>query len=165
MYQPSLKCLAFPTAFQADDEGSIPFTRSNLFSVLELSADVIVTTVLLLILLTVRMVLLTNTCVVRCTMVHICRAGGRVFRGISMFIRTVFIAVLSATIFIGQTAVGTARDAMRSTTAAKVDETAPQPTNRDPIAVNKVVTHHGAIVGAAADAHTRALLNEMGLPH
>jgi hypothetical protein len=82
-----------------------------------------------------------------------------------MFIRTVFIAVLSATIFIGQTAVGTARDAMRSTTAAKVDETAPQPTNRDPIAVNKVVTHHGAIVGAAADAHTRALLNEMGLPH
>jgi hypothetical protein len=30
-YQPSLSCNRFPKVFQADDEGSIPFTRSNLF--------------------------------------------------------------------------------------------------------------------------------------
>jgi hypothetical protein len=34
-YQLALKGLAFPIAFQADDEGSIPFTRSNLFNELE----------------------------------------------------------------------------------------------------------------------------------
>jgi len=27
-----LKSLSFPAAFQAEDEGSIPFTRSNLFN-------------------------------------------------------------------------------------------------------------------------------------
>ena len=31
MYQLALISLAFPIAFQADDEGSIPLTRSNLF--------------------------------------------------------------------------------------------------------------------------------------
>jgi hypothetical protein len=30
-----LNSLSFPTTFQADDEGSIPFTRSNLFNDLE----------------------------------------------------------------------------------------------------------------------------------
>src|ERR1039457_6910104 len=30
--QGSLKSLSLPTTFQADDEGSIPFTRSNLFN-------------------------------------------------------------------------------------------------------------------------------------
>jgi hypothetical protein len=30
--QGSLKSLSFPAAFQADDEGSIPFTRSNVFN-------------------------------------------------------------------------------------------------------------------------------------
>ena len=33
-YQLALKNLAFPIAFQADDDGSIPFTRSNLFNAL-----------------------------------------------------------------------------------------------------------------------------------
>jgi hypothetical protein len=33
-YQLALKNLAFPIAFQADDEGSIPFTRSSLFNYL-----------------------------------------------------------------------------------------------------------------------------------
>ena len=33
-YQLAQKYLAFPIAFQADDEGSIPFTRSNLFRAL-----------------------------------------------------------------------------------------------------------------------------------
>ena len=31
-YQLPLNLQPFPTAFQADDEGSIPFTRSNLFN-------------------------------------------------------------------------------------------------------------------------------------
>ena len=31
-YQLALEYLAFPIAFQADDEGSIPFTRSNVFN-------------------------------------------------------------------------------------------------------------------------------------
>jgi hypothetical protein len=30
--QGSLKSLSLPTTFQAEDEGSIPFTRSNLFN-------------------------------------------------------------------------------------------------------------------------------------
>jgi hypothetical protein len=34
MYQLALKSLVYPIAFQADDEGSIPFTRSNLFNYL-----------------------------------------------------------------------------------------------------------------------------------
>jgi hypothetical protein len=33
--QGPLKSLSFPAAFQAEDEGSIPFTRSNLFNELE----------------------------------------------------------------------------------------------------------------------------------
>ena len=33
--QAPLKSLSFPAAFQADDEGSIPFTRSNLFNGLD----------------------------------------------------------------------------------------------------------------------------------
>jgi hypothetical protein len=33
--QGSLKSLSLPTIFQAEDEGSIPFTRSNLFNELE----------------------------------------------------------------------------------------------------------------------------------
>ncbi len=80
-----------------------------------------------------------------------------------MLVRTVFLTLLSTTIFMGQTAVSTARMATRSTTAAKVNET--HPTSRDPIAVNAVVSHHGAILGAAADAHARAFLNQTGLPH
>ena len=32
MYQPPLKCLVSPIAFQADDEGSIHFTRSDVFN-------------------------------------------------------------------------------------------------------------------------------------
>jgi hypothetical protein len=31
-YQLALNYLTFPIAFQADDEGSIPFTRSNVFN-------------------------------------------------------------------------------------------------------------------------------------
>jgi hypothetical protein len=33
--QGSLKSLSLPTTFQADDEGSIPFTRSNHFNELD----------------------------------------------------------------------------------------------------------------------------------
>ncbi len=81
-----------------------------------------------------------------------------------MLIRTVFIALLSATIFIGQTAVSTAR-VVRATTAAKVHETVHEPSNRDPLPTHAVISHHGAILGAAADARARAFLNGTGLPH
>ena len=37
MYQPALISLGLPTAFQADDEGSIPFTRSNDFNSLDIA--------------------------------------------------------------------------------------------------------------------------------
>jgi hypothetical protein len=45
---------AFPVAFQAYDEGSIPFTRSNLFNDLAHGHRAILTSVLLLILTNVR---------------------------------------------------------------------------------------------------------------
>jgi len=41
-YQLPLILLRFPIAFQAEDEGSIPFTRSNLFKDLRGGALVIV---------------------------------------------------------------------------------------------------------------------------
>ena len=41
-YQLALNYLTFPIAFQAEDEGSIPFTRSNLFNDLGVSGPAIV---------------------------------------------------------------------------------------------------------------------------
>jgi hypothetical protein len=54
MYQPALILLKTATAFQADDEGSIPFTRSNVFKDLRHSRRSILTSGLLLILTNVR---------------------------------------------------------------------------------------------------------------
>jgi hypothetical protein len=79
-----------------------------------------------------------------------------------MLIRTVFVALLSATIFVSQ---AVASERVATWIPAKANETAHEPTNRDPVAINAVVTHHGAILGAAADARARAFLNESGLPH
>jgi hypothetical protein len=62
MYQPALILLMTATAFQADDEGSIPFTRSNVFNGLRHGRCSILTKGLLLILTNVPPVLRTLPC-------------------------------------------------------------------------------------------------------